>query len=125
MNGETSARVLVAEDEPLIAMELQELLEIAGHHVLGPMRSCRDCLSLLQTTRPDVAIVDHQLLDGDAGPAIACLRQLDIPVIVLSGYSAAQITAGIHAWIEKPFTAADILDAVARVWPGPHPIASA
>lgn len=79
------ARVLVAEDEPVIALDLASAVEEAGGEVVGPVASVRQALSLVDEDGIQAAIVDVDLLDGDIGPVIEELTRRGLPVIVHSG----------------------------------------
>ena len=61
MSDRGVARVLVVEDEALIAMDLQALLEEAGYQVLGPANSSAAALALIDNEEPDVALLDVNL----------------------------------------------------------------
>jgi two-component system, response regulator PdtaR len=50
--------VLIVEDEPLIALDLEAMLERRGARIVGPAATVREALSLLQSERPDVALLD-------------------------------------------------------------------
>ena len=83
----TSAKILVAEDDVLIALSLQQTLSLFGFEVVGIAATVSDALCLAQNTRPDLAIFDIELAgkrDGIEGAAL--LRSLlDIPVVFLTG----------------------------------------
>jgi len=64
-------KVLIVEDEALIAMELEGLVEDAGHEVAGWATTLSEAKELIVKTRPDVAFVDLQLADGHTGMDIA------------------------------------------------------
>ena len=66
MTARGNARILVVEDEALIAMDLQALLEEAGYHVLGPANSSAAALALIDNDEPDVALLDVNLGRSDA-----------------------------------------------------------
>ena len=82
-------KVLVAEDDALIAMSLHEVLSDLGMEVVGVAASVRDALQLAQNTRPDLAIFDVCLRGKRDGIEGARLLKgfLDIPVVFLTGQS--------------------------------------
>lgn len=82
-----SAPVLIVEDEPYIALELQTSVEEAGGKVLGPTGSVHKALALLETSAVAAAILDIQLSDGDVTPLARALVARGIPVIFQSGVS--------------------------------------
>jgi DNA-binding NtrC family response regulator len=79
------ARVLVAEDEPVIALDLASAVEEAGGEVVGPAASVRQAMSLVCDDGLQAAILDFDLLDGNVGPVIEELMRRGIPAIVHSG----------------------------------------
>ena len=82
----SGCRVLVVEDELLIALELSRTLEDLGCNVVGPAGSIDRALALLETQRPDVALLDEDLKGTPVTPVAETLRRLQIPFAVLSGY---------------------------------------
>jgi two-component system, response regulator PdtaR len=85
------ARVLVVEDEFIIAMEIELLLRDFGCRVLGPVRSVATAVALLGRARPDAALLDVNLLDGLAVPVAELLASMGVPFAVVSAYSPAQL----------------------------------
>ena len=84
------ARVLVVEDEMLIAMELESLLEAEGCVVVGPVGSTDGALALIDAERPDACLLDLNLDGAPAVPVAAALRTRAIPFVLVTGYSRAQ-----------------------------------
>ena len=82
------ARVLVAEDEALVAMTLLDLVEDAGAEPLGPFARVSDCRSALDNATPDVAILDVRLRDGESFSIAERLVERGVPVIFHSGHMA-------------------------------------
>ncbi|KQT02814.1 hypothetical protein ASG42_25290 [Rhizobium sp. Leaf391] len=105
--------VLVVEDEPFIAMDIQDILSTAG---LSPeVRSSRaDVLNWLNDKSPAAAILDLQLRDGDGLAVAQVLAARDVPVVICSGAHPEDFPADIEAvaWIRKPFAEADLVAAV-------------
>ncbi len=79
------ARILVAEDEPVIALDLASAVEEAGGRVVGPAASVKQALRLVANDGICAAILDVDLIDGDVGPVIEELMRRSIPVIIHSG----------------------------------------
>jgi two-component system, response regulator PdtaR len=79
-------RVLVVEDELLIALEIRRTLEELGCDVVGPAGSIEKALALLETQRPDMAFLDEDLKGKPVTPVAETLRRLHIPFAILSGY---------------------------------------
>lgn len=77
-------RVLVVEDEFLIAMDLRSLLVESGFSVLGPAGTVADALELLEGETPDIALLDVNIGDERVTPVAVRLRSLDVPFILSS-----------------------------------------
>ncbi|MEX2642716.1 MAG: response regulator [Acetobacterales bacterium] len=86
-------RVLIVEDELLVAMELENLLQQSGCTVLGPANSVARAMALLERERPDVVLLDLNLNGEAANPVAATLSRQGLPFVVVSGYSPAQSNA--------------------------------
>ena len=85
-------RVLVVEDEYMLAEDLREELERAGAEVLGPVPSVKKALEILQSEpRPDMALLDINLQGEMAWPVADLLRNTGIPFIFATGYDAKAI----------------------------------
>ena len=114
----TSLSVLIVEDEALIALNLITLLEDLGHHVHGPAATSAQALALASATRPDLAFIDMNLLDGVSGAEVA--RQLaqnpQTTVVVLSATPEGiqEGKDGIFRVIRKPYRDQAILEVVTR-----------
>jgi DNA-binding response OmpR family regulator len=78
-------RVLLVEDELLIAMMLEDELAELGHCVAGVATTVEGGLALLQTASPDFALVDFQLADGECHDLIADLKMRRIPFALVTG----------------------------------------
>lgn len=108
-------KVLIVEDEVLLAMELESELEDAGHQVLGHAMSSGDAMSILARSRPDFAFVDIHLQDGPTGVDIGShLAEIGVPYVFMSG-NVKRIPddfAGAWGAIEKPYSAAGFRNAL-------------
>jgi DNA-binding response OmpR family regulator len=78
------APILVVEDEPYIALELQAAIEEAGGEVVGPVGSVRAALALLQKSNVAAAVLDVQLSDGDVTAVAEALVEIGVPVVFQS-----------------------------------------
>jgi DNA-binding NtrC family response regulator len=83
-------RVLIVEDEMLVAMELESLLEEQGCDVVGPAPTVARALALLDRERPDAAILDVNLDGQTAIPVAAALNAQGIPFLLATGYGNEQ-----------------------------------
>src|SRR4051794_30968770 len=106
------ARVLVAEDEAVIAFEIAFEIETAlrelGCVVLGPAAATADTLGLVARERPDAALLDVELLDGSA--AAACAAR-GVPFALVTGYGEDEVTEPAFAAaprLAKPFAAHEL-----------------
>ncbi|MEX1663006.1 response regulator [Thioclava sp. 15-R06ZXC-3] len=75
-------KVLVAEDEMLIAYDIAYSIEEAGGEVVGPVATLAKARSLIATDQIDAAVLDMNLLDGNSEPLVKELRARHIPVLV-------------------------------------------
>ena len=110
-------RVLIAEDEVLIAMQAEDTLLEHGYDVCAVVGTASDALARARQMRPDVCIMDIRLRDGNSlSTAATILGELAIPVVLASGNvgpSSAAATGTTH-WLAKPYTPANLLAAVRR-----------
>jgi CheY-like chemotaxis protein len=86
-------RVLVIEDEILVAMELESVLRRQGCTVLGPVPTVDRALALIEGGQIDAALLDLNLDGQSALPVAAALNARDLPFVVVSGYSEARSQA--------------------------------
>jgi two-component system, response regulator PdtaR len=111
-------RILVAEDEALIRMDLAEMLEEAGHQVVGQAADGEQAVQLTRDLRPDVVVMDIKMPEMDGLTAAEVLgREGLAPVVMLTAFSDRTLVerardAGVMAYVVKPFTVSDILPAI-------------
>jgi DNA-binding NtrC family response regulator len=92
MIGSGNPRILLVEDEVLIALHLSEMLESSGFEVIGPCQTVAQALAKLELPHCcDVAILDTYLRDESAIPVARTLNLLRIPFFVVTGYNRAQL----------------------------------
>ena len=84
-------RILVVEDDPLIAMEIVDVLAAAGAELAGPAPTVRAALAALAEGRPEVAVLDLNLRGECSTPVAAALREAGVPFVLASGYARSQI----------------------------------
>ncbi len=111
-------RVLVAEDEALIRLDLVEMLAEEGYDVVGQAGDGQSAVRLATELRPDVVILDVKMpvLDGIAA-AQQIVEERVAPVVLLTAFSQRDLVerareAGVMAYLVKPFEKADLLPAV-------------
>jgi DNA-binding NarL/FixJ family response regulator len=80
-------RIMIVEDEMLVAMELEALLAEQGCAVIGPAPTADRALALLAEGLPDAAILDVNLNGQTAAPVAAALRAQNVPFLLATGYS--------------------------------------
>jgi two-component system, response regulator PdtaR len=111
-------RVLVAEDETIIRLDLRDLLERSGFEVCAEARDGEEAVALARSERPDVAIMDVKMpkLDGIEA-ARRILDERPIPIVMLTAYGqeelvARAVEAGVFGYLVKPFREQDLLPAI-------------
>jgi two-component system, response regulator PdtaR len=111
-------RILVAEDETIIRLDLRALLEQAGYEVCGEARDGVEAVELARELEPDLAVMDVKMprLDGiDAARRI--LEERPIPIVMVTAYGQDEIVsraveAGVYGYLVKPFREQDLLPAI-------------
>jgi two-component system, response regulator PdtaR len=113
-----SRRVLIAEDEALIRLDLKEMLQEEGYEVVGEAGDGQTAVELAESEHPDLVILDVQMprLDGlSAAERIAEARVA--PVVILTAFSQRELVerardAGAMAYLVKPFGKSDLVPAI-------------
>jgi two-component SAPR family response regulator len=114
------ARVLIVEDEALIAMELAHMVEELGHDVLGPAPSVAAALSMMDADRPDAALLDESLRGQTVAPVAARLSEEEIPFVVISGQARSTSSDPVLSdarRLAKPVTNAQLAAGLAGMLP--------
>jgi AmiR/NasT family two-component response regulator len=112
-----SLRVLVAEDESLIRMDVVATLSEAGFEVVGEASDGEEALLLAEQLNPDVVVMDIKMPKLDGISAAEKLSEAKIPVVLLTAFSQTELVArateaGAMAFITKPFKPADLIPAI-------------
>jgi AmiR/NasT family two-component response regulator len=114
----TPRRVLVAEDEALIRLDLKEMLEEEGYDVVGEAGDGEQAVKLAEELRPDLVILDVKMpvLDGISA-AERIVAQRIAPVVMLTAFSQRELVeraveAGAMAYLVKPFAKSDLLPTI-------------
>ena len=111
-------RVLIAEDEALIRLDLKEMLAEEGYSVVGEAGDGEQAVKLATELKPDLVIMDVKMPKMDGIQAAATITGEQIaPVIMLTAFSQPDLTAraieaGAMAYLVKPFTKNDLLPAI-------------
>lgn len=109
-------KILIVEDESLLALALEEQLQNAGHEVVGPVIDYAHALALATEQRPALAIVDMEISNAEERTRLVWSLSglLDTPSIVLTSrrQNATKCEGAVVSILEKPFRLEDILPAV-------------
>jgi two-component system, response regulator PdtaR len=116
--SQKALRVVIAEDEALIRLDLKEMLEEEGYTVVAEVADGEAAVEQVLTLRPDLAIFDVKMpvLDGiSAAERVAAERIA--PVVILTAFSQRELVerardAGAMAYLVKPFTKADLVPSI-------------
>src|SRR5439155_25068426 len=111
-------RILIAEDETIIRLDLRELLEQAGFEVCAEAKDGLEAVELASSERPDLAVLDVKMprLDGIEA-ARRILDDRPIPIVMLTAYGQDELVsraveAGVFGYLVKPFREQDLLPAI-------------
>jgi response regulator NasT len=112
-------RILIAEDETIIRLDLRDLLERAGHDVVAEARDGVEAVALAREHEPELAVMDVKMprLDGiEAAKRIIAERP--IPIVMLTAYGQDELVgraveAGVFGYLVKPFREQDLVPAIA------------
>ena len=122
MSSEKPLRILIVEDEILIALELESLLQDLGHDVVGMAASSGQALSLGQELEPDLAFVDIHLADGPTGVDVArhlaAQHQVTVLFMTANTKRIPEDFAGAWGVIAKPYTERGVREALGYVMAG-------
>ena len=116
--GAPPRRVVIAEDEALIRLDLAEMLRDEGYQVVGEAGDGQEAVDLAEALRPDLVIMDVKMprRDGiDAAAEIAAKRIA--PIVILTAFSQRDLVekardAGAMAYLVKPFSISDLIPAI-------------
>ena len=116
MAGSGKKRILVAEDETLIRLDLVEMLTEAGYEVIAQATNGVEAIELAKTHQPDLAILDVKMPELDGISAAEQIIEIS-PVLMLTAFSQRELVerakdAGVMAYVVKPFTIGDLTPAI-------------
>jgi AmiR/NasT family two-component response regulator len=118
LSASQQLRILIAEDETIIRLDLKDLLERAGFDVCGEARDGVEAVELARSERPDLAVLDVKMprLDGIEA-ARTIMGERSIPIVMLTAYGQEElisraVEAGVFGYLVKPFREADLLPAI-------------
>ena len=109
-------RIIIADDEPLIRVDLRELLEEVGYEVVAEAGDGHEAFRLIDQVNPDLVILDIKMPKMD-GIDLARRISERFPVIILSAYTERHLIekardAGVMAYLSKPFREGDLSPAI-------------
>lgn len=112
-------RILIIEDEPILALDLEQSLADAGFAIVGVATRLAKALELIECSDCDAAILDGNLAGVSSEPAAAALAARGVPFLVMSGYSATQLHADFPTapFIQKPSQVAHVIAALSTILP--------
>lgn len=107
-------RILIVEDEALVALQIEMFLEDAGHEVIGQADVYDAALEIARSEHPDLALVDVRLAHGSSGLDVAAaLKEMNIPALLVTGNCPAEPRFDIAiGCLHKPFNEKQIVLAV-------------
>jgi two-component system, response regulator PdtaR len=114
----TQTRVVIADDESIIRMDLKEMLSGLGYQVVGEAGDGRQAINLARELKPDLVIMDIKMPEMDGIQAARVLTEEKIaPVLLLTAYSQQELVsgareAGVVGYIVKPFRQDELMPAI-------------
>lgn len=113
-------RVVIADDESIIRLDLKEILEGDGYLVVGEAATGDDALELIRTLEPDLALLDVKMPGLDGIEVARAVKDSDTQVVLLTAFSQRTLIenareAGVVAYLVKPFRSSEILPKLAAI----------
>jgi len=112
------ARILIVEDEFLVAMSIEETVQRLGHEVVGPVGDLPGALRLAETEALSAAILDVHLQHGErVYPVVGVLHRRGVPLVLTTAYRDSEIDPGCagEVLLRKPFDEAELELCIARL----------
>lgn len=111
--------IVVVDDDPIIRMDIREMLEEGGYLVAGEAKNGEEAVELIARLKPDLAIMDMKMpvMNGIKASQIIRKLQQDTSILLLTAYSQKELVkdareAGVAAFLVKPVSEEDLLPAV-------------
>jgi len=113
-------RVVIADDESIIRLDLKEILESAGYDVIGEAARGDDAEQLIRDLLPDLALLDVKMPGLDGIEVARLVQPLPVTVVLLTAFSQRDLIesardAGVSAYLVKPFRSAELLPKLAAI----------
>src|SRR5262249_20337025 len=111
-------RIVIADDEPIIRLDLKKMLEDTGFDVVSEAGDGAKAVEAARTLNPDIVILDIKMPNMDGIDAAKVINEEKIaPVLLLTAYSQVDLVkrakeAGVYSYLVKPFKEADLLPAI-------------
>lgn len=114
-----TSRILVVDDDPLLAMDAAATLADAGYAIVGPSHSVSEADALIRQSPPDAALLDLNLGQETSLPLVHQLRALGIPILLLSGYDGRSLPEDVRDTprLTKPFLEDVLVREIAALLP--------
>jgi response regulator NasT len=113
-------RVVIADDESIIRLDLKEILEADGYLVVGEAARGDDALTMIRELKPDLAVLDVKMPGLDGIEVASQIKDLGITVVLLTAFSQRALIesardAGVVAYLVKPFRSSELLPKLAAI----------
>jgi DNA-binding response OmpR family regulator len=117
VDQQEDARILIVEDAPMLALDLEEFLVDAGFKIAAIAGTFEKALALIESGACDAAILDANLAGVSASPLASALTARGLPFIVLSGYSSEQLQGAFPGalFLQKPCRPAQLIQALKAI----------
>jgi CheY-like chemotaxis protein/DNA-directed RNA polymerase specialized sigma24 family protein len=120
ISSQVSTSVLIIEDEPIIALDIEAMVEELGHEVTGIARTHSEAVQMVKQRRPGLVLADIQLADGSSGLEAVneILTSIDVPVIFITAYPERLLTGDKPEpafLITKPFQPDAVKAAISQI----------
>jgi DNA-binding response OmpR family regulator len=118
------AKVLIVEDEPIVAFEMEDILREAGFEIVGCVGSLGKALATLSNTDCDIAVLDANLRGESIAPVAKALYERGRPFLFVSGYERVYLPEAFLdvPLLSKPFEPSELITAVRRLLSGAYTV---
>jgi CheY-like chemotaxis protein len=110
-------RILVVEDEAMIALDLHETLRECGATVVGPAGTPDEALAFIEAEKVDCALLDIKLGDEDVSAVAVALEKLAVPIILVTAYGDVRLPRGFETrpLVRKPYEQRTLLNLIVSI----------